>query len=82
MYQPFVCAWPKSLYIVKKMSEQYQLLVCVGVSGGLGRTTSMWADGHHRTVYVGEHDEHEGAKCLVAVVPCDLRYIAVMMSVW
>lgn len=62
------------------MSEQYQLLVRVGMSGGLGRTTSMWADGHHRTVYVGEQDEHE-AKCLVAVVPCDLRYIAVVMSV-
>lgn len=74
-------AWPKSLYVAKRMSGQYQLLVGVGVDGGLRRTASVWTNGHCRTMYVSEH-ELEEAKRFVAVVPCELRYIALMMSVW
>lgn len=72
-------AWPKSLYVAKRMSGQYQLLVGVSVDGGLGHTAGVWTNDRRRTMYVSEHEF--GAKWLVAVVPCDLRYIALMMSV-
>lgn len=72
--------WPKSLSVAKRVSGWYQLLVGVGVDGGLGRTASMWTNDRCKTMYVSEHELE--AKWLVAVVPCELRYVALRMSVW